>query len=160
MFLYLRNKKYVSNFIYWLFLFDGNYSNNKLFLLRSFSTNCEVSKQDTLFARNWKCCLKVEKKPKNILLYLKTDVAGMDIMFIKWNIDFGFRKLIKICEVLWREFCLWKLTLNLVHFIKKTRTAHFWIHLLLATLPYYYFIPGTVLRFPPCTEIFTIPVFC
>ena len=26
------------------------------------------------------------------------DVAGMDIMFIKWNIGFRFRKFIEICE--------------------------------------------------------------
>ena len=34
-----------------------------------FSTNFKVSKQDALFERNWKCCLKVEKNNKNILLY-------------------------------------------------------------------------------------------
>ena len=28
------------------------------------------------------------------------DVAGIDIMFIKWNTDFGFRKLIEICKAL------------------------------------------------------------
>ena len=42
----------------------------------------------------------MEKDNKNILLYKKADVAGMDIMLIKWNIDFGFRKLIEICEAL------------------------------------------------------------
>ena len=70
--------------------------------------------QDTLFARNWKCCLTVEKNSKNILLYYKTDVAGMNIKFIKWNIDFGFRELIEICEGLWRECWLWKFTVNIV----------------------------------------------
>ena len=84
-------------------LFDfsriGNHSNN-ISRLQFFSTNCKVSKQDTLFTRNWKCCLKMEEDNENILLYKKADVAGMDIMFIKWNIDFGFRRLIEICEAL------------------------------------------------------------
>ena len=32
----------------------------------------------------------------------KADVAGMNIMVIKWNIDFGFRKplkFVKLCDV-------------------------------------------------------------
>ena len=36
MFLYLRNGQYVSNFIYWMFLLDGNYSNNNIFLFYNF----------------------------------------------------------------------------------------------------------------------------
>ena len=68
MFLYLRNGKYVNNFI-WLFLFDENYSNNNMFLFTIFSTNFKVFKKDTLFAINWKCCLRVGKNNKNILLY-------------------------------------------------------------------------------------------
>ena len=47
------------------------------------------------------------------------------MMFIKWNIDFRFRKVIEICEALWREFWLWKLTLNFVHVIKKNKNRTF-----------------------------------
>ena len=67
----------------------------------------------------------VWKLKKNILFYLKTDVAVMDIMFIKWNIDFGFRKLIETWGIPWREFWLWKLTLNFVHFIEKNKNCTF-----------------------------------
>ena len=64
MFLYLRNRKYVSDFVYWLLLFDfsrsGSCSNNNIFLFHSFFPRTwKASKQGILFARNWKCCLKV-----------------------------------------------------------------------------------------------------
>ena len=49
----------------------------------------------------------------------------MDIKFIKWNIDFEFRKLIEICEALWSEFLPWKLTLNFVHVISKNKNCTF-----------------------------------
>ena len=99
MFLYLRNGKYVNNFIY-CFYFMGIIVTITYSSLTVFFTNYKVSKQDTLFARYLKCCLKVEKSNKNILLCYKADVTGMDIIFIKWNIDFGFRKLTEICEAL------------------------------------------------------------
>ena len=59
---YLRNGKYVGDFI-----------NNNIFLFHTvysfFPWTSKVSKQGILFARNWKCCLKVEKNNKYILLY-------------------------------------------------------------------------------------------
>ena len=49
-FLYLRNGKYASNFIYWLFLFDGNDSYNNIFLFYNyFQTVKALSK--TLYLR-------------------------------------------------------------------------------------------------------------
>ena len=55
MFLYLRNGKYVSDFICWLFLFgfsrSGNYSNNSIFLFYRFFHEHAKSLSKTFYLR-------------------------------------------------------------------------------------------------------------
>ena len=50
-FLYLWNGKYVSNFMYGLFLFDWNYSNNNIFLFLQFFPQTVKSLSKTLYLR-------------------------------------------------------------------------------------------------------------
>ena len=49
MFLYLRNRKFVTNFIYWLLLFDENYSNNNTFLFYNFFSQTLKSLSKTFY---------------------------------------------------------------------------------------------------------------
>ena len=64
-------------------------------------------------------------------------LPGMDIMFIRWNIDFGFRKnslkLVKLCDA---NFDSENLSYILFTLNKRKRTVCFWMHLLLTLLPY------------------------
>ena len=87
MFLYWRNGKYVSDFIYWLSLFDflrsGNYGNNNIFLFYSFYPQIwKVSKQDILFARNvvwkWRKITHISSCTKRWML------LGCVFMFTYW----------------------------------------------------------------------------
>ena len=108
-------------------LFDGNYSNNNIFIFHNFFHKLYIkSLRKTLYLQEvknvvwkWKKITKISSCTK------KMDFAEMDITFIKWNIDFGFRKLIEICEILWCEFLPWKLTLNFFHVIRKNRNCTF-----------------------------------
>ena len=121
-----------------MFLFDGNYSNNNIFIFHNFFHKLYIkSLRKTLYLQEvknvvwkWKKITKISSCTK------KMDFAEMDIRFIKWNIDFGFRKLIGICGILWCEFLPWKLTLNFFHVIRKNRNCTFLDNLLLATLRY------------------------
>ena len=110
MILYLRNGKYVSNFIYSLFLFDfsgsGNYSNNNKFLFYSFFPQPAKSLRKTLSLQEIENVVWKWKNIKQISSCTKREMLLGCIMFIKWNIDFGFRELIEILNVkAYPKFC-------------------------------------------------------
>ena len=110
MILHLRNGKYVSNFIDWLFLFDfsgsGNYSNNNIFLFHNFFPQPVKSLSKTLFLREIESVVWKWKNIKQISSCTKREMLLGCIMFIKWNIDFGLRELIEILTVkAYPKFC-------------------------------------------------------
>ena len=78
-------------------------------------------------------------------------------MFIKWNIDFRFRKVIEICEALWCEFWLWKLTLNFVHVMKRNKNRTFLDTFIISNIAIFTLFLALYCDFYRGTEISIIP---